>query len=326
MARCPKCGAENYINCCELCGFEQTRDVLSYYTLSKLNEDDVKFFDTEARLIRNCEKQLKALNSFIKENGTESSGTHLSLRELCEEYLSLTESQPKNEYEGKGAEGEEVKGSDYNIDSDSLDAIFKIFGVSRKTPKPKDEYEGKSAEELYKLGEELYDGQGKEADYEKAFELFSLAAEKGNGDAMFFLGDMYYCGEGVTQDYALAIEWYKKAAENGNAFAMNNLGNMYYFGEGVTQDYKRAFEWFKKAAEKGNTIAMFSLGSMYENGEGVTQDYSRAFEWYKKAAENGNADAMNNLGDMYKKGQGVARDKQKAEEWKQKAEAAWCFR
>ena len=326
MARCPKCGAENYINTCESCGFEQTRDVLSYYTLTRLSDEELSFFDTTERLIKKCIKQLELLNKHIRRQGKKEFDTDERISELFEEYVSLTESQPKDEYEGKGAEGEEVKGSDYNIDSDSLDAIFKIFGVSRKTPKPKDEYEGKSAEELYKLGEELYDGQGKEADYEKAFELFSLAAEKGNGDAMFFLGDMYENGEGVTQDYARAFEWYKKAAEKGGVDAMYILGNMYYFGEGVTQDYKRAFEWFKKAAEKGNAVAMNNLGYMYYNGEGVPQDYSRAFEWYKKAAENGNADAMNNLGDMYKKGQGVARDKQKAEEWKQKAEAAWCFR
>ena len=242
MSTCPRCGADNYINTCELCGFEQTRDVLSYYTLSKLNEDDVKFFDTEARLIRNCEKQLKALNSFIKENGTESSGTHLSLRELCEEYLSLTESQPKNEYEGM------------------------------------------SANELNDLALEYYNGSGeKEQDFVKAFELFTMAAEKGNAVAMYNLGYLYKNGKGVTQDYERAIEWYKKAAEKGDADAMNKLGYMYYIGEGVTRDYARAFEWYKKAAEKGSISAMDDLAKMYENGVGVARDKQKAEEWQKKA-------------------------------------------
>ena len=281
MSTCPRCGAENYINTCESCGFEQTRDVLSYYTLTRLNEDDVKFFDTEARLIRNCEKQLKALNSFIKENGTESSGTNSSLRELCEEYLSLT------------------------------------------VPKPKNEYEGKSADELYQLGQEYYSGKETgEPNYEKAFELFSMAAEKDSGDAMFYLGRMYDYGQGTMQDYAQAFEWYTKAAEKGNAAAMNNLGYMYDNGKGVTRDSARAIEWFKKAAEKGNAFAMLNLGLLYYNGVGVTEDYAQAFEWYKKAAEKGEMMAMFFLGEMYKNGDGVARDKQKAKEWKRKAKAA----
>ena len=66
MARCPKCGAENYINCCELCGFEQTRDVLSYYTLTRLSDEDLSFFDTTERIIRQCAKQLELLNGFIR--------------------------------------------------------------------------------------------------------------------------------------------------------------------------------------------------------------------------------------------------------------------
>ena len=245
MSTCPRCGAENYINTCVDCGFEQTRDVLSYYTLTRLNEDDVKFFDTEARLIRNCEKQLKALNSFIKENGTESSGTHLSLRELCEEYLSLTESQPKNEYEGM------------------------------------------SANELNDLALEYYNGsREKELDFVKAFELFTMAAEKGNASAMY------------------------------------KLGYMYYWGKGVPQDCARAFEWYEKTAENGNARAMYWLGRMYENGRGVMQNYVRAIEWYKKAAENGDANAMKQLGSMYYYGIGIEHDLQKAEKWKRKAEAA----
>ena len=279
MSTCPRCGAENYINTCESCGFEQTRDVLSYYTLSKLNEDDVKFFDTEARLIRNCEKQLKALNSFIKENGTESSGTNSSLRELCEEYLSLT------------------------------------------VPKPKNEYEGKSADELYQRGQEYYSGKETgEPNYEKAFELFSLAAEKGNADAMYNLGNMYRCGNGVAVDYYCAMEWYQKAADKGNIQSMYEIGDMYYWGCGVARNCYRAMDYFLAAAEKGNPAAMCDIGIMYNYGQGVPRDYARAFEWYKKAAENGNIRAMDYLGDMYKNGDGVARDKQKAEEWKRKAE------
>ena len=278
MARCPKCGAENYINCCELCGFEQTRDVLSFYTLTRLNEDDVKFFDTEARLIRKCEKQLKALNSFIKENGTESSGTNLSLRELCEEYLSLTVPKPKNEYEGMSANELNALALEYYNGSGEKEQDFvKAFELFTMAA------ENGNASAMNNLGY-MYDiGRGVTQDFARAFEWHTKAAENGDANAMHTLGLMYNNGVGVTQDYERAIEWYTKAAEKGNADAMYNLGCMYNIGRGVTQDYERAIEWYTKAAENGNADAMDNLAEMYKKGQGVARDMQKADEWKRKA-------------------------------------------
>ena len=281
MARCPKCGAENYINCCELCGFEQTRDVLSFYTLTRLSDEDLSFFDTTERIIRQCAKQLELLNGFIRVRGSENPKAHEELAALWDEYIRLS------------------------------------------SPKSIDKYSGMSANELNDLALEYYNGSGeKEQDFVKAFELFSMAAEKGNADAMCNLGYMYRNGEGVTEDHALAIEWYKKAAKKGIVSAMYILGYMYYWGFGVTRNYARAFGWYLKAAEKGDVAAMNALGNMYFNGQAVTRNIKRAVEWFEKAANGGNFSAMKNLSYIYKEGKGIERDLQKAEEWKRKAEAA----
>jgi hypothetical protein len=51
------------------------------------------------------------------------------------------------------------------------------------------------SENFYKLGMSHYEGEGISKDYQKAFELFSEAAEAGNAQAMCKLYDMYYSRE-----------------------------------------------------------------------------------------------------------------------------------
>ena len=317
MARCPKCGAENYINCCELCGFEQTRDVLSYYTLTRLSDEDLSFFDTTECIIRQCAKQLELLNGFIRVRGSENPKAHEELAALWDEYIRLSSPKPIDKYSGMSAnELNDLALEYYNGSGEKEQDFVKAFELFSLAA------EKGNADAMCNLGDMYYYGQGVTRDYARAIEWYTKAAENGNADAMYNLGVLYYFGVGVPQDYARAFEWYTKAAENGDAKAMNDLGNMYYYGKGVSWNFARAFEWYQKAAEKGNAKAMNNLGYMYYWGKGVTQDYARAFEWYTKAAEKGDAFAMDNLAKMYKKGQGVARDKQKAEEWKRKAEAA----
>ncbi len=66
---------------------------------------------------------------------------------------------------------------------------------------------------------------------------------------------MYGSGVGIDQDYEKAMQLYLLAADNGSFNAQNNIGTMYYFGRGVTQSYTKAFEWYKKAADQGNQEA-----------------------------------------------------------------------
>ena len=70
-------------------------------------------------------------------------------------------------------------------------------------------------------------------EYEKAFKLFTDAANQGDADAQYSLGLLYYYGEGVTQDYKKAVKWFTFAAEEGYAKAQFILGAMYFIGQGV---------------------------------------------------------------------------------------------
>jgi len=123
------------------------------------------------------------------------------------------------------------------------------------------------------------------ADYQNAYRIYKLLAERGDAHAQFKLGMMYESAKGVQQDYAEALKWYRKAADQGYADAQFNLGFMYSSkGKGVPQDYAEALKWYRKAADQGDVDALGILGHMYLNGLGVPRDYVLAHMWSDLAA------------------------------------------
>lgn len=77
---------------------------------------------------------------------------------------------------------------------------------------------------------------------------FSRAAE------LFRLGQNYFQGEGVGQNDEEAAYYYKKSAELGNARAQISLGMMYANGRGVQKDFDEAIYWIRRAS----TLAQLS--------------------------------------------------------------------
>ena len=61
------------------------------------------------------------------------------------------------------------------------------------------------------------------------------------------LGEMYYQGDGVDQSYQRARELWELAAKQGNADAQCNLGTLYANGQGVEQSFETARKWLMKA-------------------------------------------------------------------------------
>jgi len=115
-----------------------------------------------------------------------------------------------------------------------------------------------SAEELCKQGNSAsYKG-----DYEKAFSLFSKAADQGNAEAQCELGFCFEYGQGVNEDKTKAVYWYGKAAEQGHARGMGCLGECYLYGNGVIQDFAKAEELLNKAITAGFNGAKSSLAEL----------------------------------------------------------------
>jgi hypothetical protein len=110
---------------------------------------------------------------------------------------------------------------------------------------------------------------------EKAFELFTRAADNGDPEAMFELGKLYEKGIGTNQNFAKAIDLYQKSADLGFADAINDLGFLYYQGaSGLKRDPQKGIALFLKAADLRHPQAMYNVAALIDDGvvKGKTSD------------------------------------------------------
>jgi len=115
--------------------------------------------------------------------------------------------------------------------------------------------------------------------------------KKGKAWAQQLLGDKYRGGLGVERSWQRAIELYELAANQGYAFAQFNLGAM-LGAIGSERNYERAAEYYKAAARQGFASAQVNLGVLYVQGNGVEQSIETARGLMRKAAEQGDANAI----------------------------------
>jgi len=130
---------------------------------------------------------------------------------------------------------------------------------------------------------------------EKRIKQLRLWVEKKKAWAQSMLAQMYRDGLGVEQSYQRAKELFDLAASQGSADAQYHLGRMYATGQGVDQSFERAAEYHEAAARQGDADAQNCLGFLYANGQGVEQSDETASEWWMKAAEQGQESAIGNL-------------------------------
>lgn len=156
--------------------------------------------------------------------------------------------------------------------------------------------------------------EGQTSDYQRAFELYSLAAGAGDAYAMNRMALMYDRGEYVAQDFTEAFDWYLKAAEAGLPAGQSNVASMYNAGDGVRQNYAEALHWFRLAADNDYAYAMYALGDMYLAGNGVAKDAEEATAWYRKASDAGEPNGHWSLSLRYLYGDGIGKDTQRAAE------------
>ena len=134
--------------------------------------------------------------------------------------------------------------------------------------------------------------------YEKAFSLFSRAAELGNTEGIFYMGVSYHYGHGVEKNIERAIELFEKAARKplikpkprnvGVQGAQFMLGICYSAGVGKPIDYVESAKWFSKSSENGKVTAATNLGTQYWLGQGVEKNRERAIQYWKLGAGRGN--------------------------------------
>ena len=162
-------------------------------------------------------------------------------------------------------------------------------------------------------------GLGAEQDLGKAMEYYEKAGDLGYSGGYKTLAVMYDLGSEVEPDPAKAAEFYLKAADLGDADACCQIAAMYAGGSSVEQDAGKAAEYYQKAADLGMVQALYTLGMMYYTGDGAEQDFTKAVTYFTQAAEQEDPTAMFALGECLRLGQGTEKDPGKAAEWYRKA-------
>lgn len=160
-------------------------------------------------------------------------------------------------------------------------------------------------------------------DYKKAITHFTLAAEKGQGEAMFNLAVMHLKGLGVTKNPVKALTWLEAAKEKecpdiNKVIAVTKFDIGALCNNAEVPDYSEAIKWLKESDQDGHPGAKKAIAQVQYN-MGLDfyeqEQFKNAVFWYKKAAEGGDADASYNLGEMYRDGDGVPSSKSKAIKW-----------
>lgn len=140
----------------------------------------------------------------------------------------------------------------------------------------------------------------KDKDYDRALELFSKEADKGNILAKYEIADLYrrnLCQGHNFEIYREALNGFLEIEPRTRqkAYVHYRIGRMFYDGYGTDIDYEKAFKWLKKAADEGNHLSEFIVGKMLCNGTGTERDTEAGTEYLTRAANSGNEYAQNYL-------------------------------
>ena len=192
---------------------------------------------------------------------------------------------------------------------------------------------------LRELGILCYEGEIAQLDYKKAFECFYKASEQGDAISAYYMSLLYFNGNGVNadedramyyleiasaagnkeamylfankienQDPSKALELLTECANLNDAEACYKLGKWYSIGYNVIRDEKKGFNYYSKASELGHHSAMCNLGIAYINGKGVKVSPELGVYWFKKASEGNIVNARFNLAYCYENGVGTNKD------------------
>jgi len=188
-----------------------------------------------------------------------------------------------------------------------------------------------------------------QGNFDKAFQLYKEAADKGNAEAQFNVAEYYYkfyneeivlSVEDKSNAFKKAAEYYEKAALQDHAKAQYTYYKLYhelkeekeledYLNEGLKEekrehfldnlisvfDQDKALIYLKRAAEHGNADAQYQLGRCYDYGKGIEKDPEKTFQWYMKASEQGYSKAQYDLGTCYEEGYGTEEKPEEAFKW-----------
>src|SRR5690606_12147747 len=101
---------------------------------------------------------------------------------------------------------------------------------------------------------------------EQLAELNHKVDDQEDTEAQYILGSIYYTGgEVFAQNFEKAFELYSKAADQGHLCAQYNIATMYTNGIGVSQNIEKAMDYYFKLSDQGFSVSVQALAFMYEH-------------------------------------------------------------
>lgn len=142
----------------------------------------------------------------------------------------------------------------------------------------------------YRLGKMYQYGIGTETDLNKAFDLYTSAAEAGNSSAQYSLAKMYLDGKAVEQNFEQALKYFLSSVNNAkriNPFSCYELGKMYCNKDNEFYNLEKGISYLDASAKQSNSYAQFFLGKLYANKENNFYNIHTAVSYLKDAAKQG---------------------------------------
>ena len=145
----------------------------------------------------------------------------------------------------------------------------------------------------------------------ETFQMFVNEAENGNPSAQFSVGQLYANGEGVEANLDKALEWYEKSCEQEYAPAYFPCAMIHFSGQAAGSSKERGIHWLEKASDAGIYEAQTTLAVAYIEGEGVDKSVEKGIELLEAASSKGNPYAQSTLASLYLQGDDTIKDEHK---------------
>lgn len=168
------------------------------------------------------------------------------------------------------------------------------------------------------LGEAYRKGQAVKTDMEKAIYYYTLAAEKGNINALSRLKYCYENADGAEKDTEETVQYYTPAAEKENADAQVPIEENNKKREDTERNKETAVQEHTPAGgqqvpdEQLDVDTLLDLGKRYKDGDGVEKDMKKALYYYTMVAKKGDVTALSWIGYFCENGDGMEKDIERA--------------
>ena len=136
---------------------------------------------------------------------------------------------------------------------------------------------------------------GVKEDHRKAFNLYMIAAEQDNEEAIWYVIQGYLLGQGANKDFDKAYEWFQKADALGYE-RVKPLFGVHYFDQGDDESLDKALRLFIDGCNADIPQAFYYMGRMADKGYCRTDDAKEEMkEWFLKGALRGDQMSIQTL-------------------------------